>query len=93
MGAVSTVGFTTSYYCSFAVYLLHVPAYVEACSVPVDVRASICHATHLLKHRGMTGLGKGDVHGLAATCFCGCSVYQMGMGNSCWTLATSFSLG
>lgn len=58
MGAVSTdtVGFTTSYYCSFTFYLLCVPTYVDACSVPVDVRASMCHATHLLKHRGMSAL-------------------------------------
>lgn len=58
MGAVSaiTVGFTTSYYCSFTVYLLCVPTYVDACSVPVDIRASMCHVTYLLKHRGMSDL-------------------------------------
>lgn len=51
MEAVSaiTAGFTTSYYCSFTVYLLRVPTNVDTCSVPVDIRASVCHATHLLK--------------------------------------------
>lgn len=57
MGAVSaiTAGFTTSYYCSFMVCLLCVPIYVDTCSVSVDIRAPMCHVTHLLKHRGRPG--------------------------------------
>lgn len=57
MGAVSaiTVGFTTSYYCSFMVCLLCVPAYVDTYSVSVDTHAPVCHVTHLLQHRGSPG--------------------------------------
>lgn len=64
-----TVGFTTSYYCSFTVYLLCVPTNVDTCTVSVDIHALVCHATYLLKQRGMSALGKGDTHGLAAAHF------------------------
>lgn len=50
-----------------ALQLIHcVPTYVDTCSVTVAIHASMCHPTHILKHRGMSGLWKGDVHGLAA---------------------------